>query len=79
MCVHSGPAAAVPVDQTYRYDGADRHVGIDAGANHVTYERDPLDRLVGRIAATPLFSMHDGMDDSADFMTDITEQLSSVI
>lgn len=58
-------------DRTYRYDGADRHVGIDAGANHVTYERDPLDRLVGRIATTSSFSMHTDMGDSADFMTDV--------
>ena len=58
-------------DQTYRYDGADRHVGIDAGTNHVTYERDPLDRLIGRIGATSYFFVHTGMGDSADFMTDL--------
>ena len=58
--------------QTYRYDAADRHMGIDAGAETMSYTRDPLDRLVGRQGATTQRYRYANMGDSPDFSVDVS-------
>ena len=68
--------------QAYRYDAADRHMGIDAGAETLSYTRDPLDRLVARQGATTQRYRYANMGDSPDFSVDgsgaVTERYLSL-
>ena len=68
--------------QAYRYDAADRHMGIDAGTETMSYTRDPLDRLVGRQGATTQRYRYANMGDSPDFSVDasgaVTERYLSL-